>query len=198
MQRHGSSCRAVICDIWAAQPRHCRRVRRKARPQPSPGTPLTKMATIHSLPTELIHHVLALAFPDHASDPSPTQARSRAALARAAGVHSSWCAPAQDLLTQSLHFDWRNLASREVCGRFADSGPTRGRSRCRALRVAQFDGRVVRRVLERVAGGAVRELTLEGIVGLAEGDVFGSESLSSESGFRTGAGFPCHCGGADA
>lgn len=55
------------------------------------------MATIHSLPAELIRHTLSLAYP--ANKPG-----SGAGLCATALVHSTWLEPSVSVMTESIKF----------------------------------------------------------------------------------------------
>lgn len=71
------------------------------------------MATIHSLPIELIRHTLSLAYP-------PGQQGSGAGLCSTAVVHSTWREPSVSIMTERMRFSPDGPASLE---RFITDGP---------------------------------------------------------------------------
>lgn len=75
---------------------------------------LILMATVHSLPTELIQHTLSLAYP-------PGEDESYHGLARTALVHSSWLSPSQSVMTEVLQFDSGTKWSLKL---FVEGGPS--------------------------------------------------------------------------
>ncbi len=105
------------------------------------------MATIHSLPTELIRHILSLAYPfGQWPDPSPS------GLSRTGLVHSSWTGPSLSVL-----FDKIELGPR-TASRFAESGPV-GWS-CGELSFYECASGLVRAVLTKAKAGGIRNLKI--------------------------------------
>ena len=76
------------------------------------------MATVHSLPTELIQHTLSLAYP-------PGEDESYHGLAQTSLVHSSWRGPSQPLLTSQITFD---STCQKSLPRLVETGPNNFRS----------------------------------------------------------------------
>ncbi len=106
------------------------------------------MATIHSLPAELIRHTLSLAYP-------PNELGSGAGLCATAVVHSTWLDPSLSVMTEKLHFSFRSASSLE---RFVESGPAGFASRSVRL---SFDGtKHLAAVLGKAKSGGISHLDL--------------------------------------
>jgi hypothetical protein len=75
----------------------------------------SEMATIHSLPTELVHHILSLAYP-------PNQPGSCKGLCATALVHSSWRKPSVSVMTDRVRFGPQFGQSTRL---FIENGPAR-------------------------------------------------------------------------
>ena len=137
------------------------------------------MATIHSLPAELITHILRLAYgpspfsftgPDHSS----AYTHSKLGLRLAALVHSSWYAPAQELLTAELVFS--RFSKPTTLALFLSSVP----AGFRTDRLELFGLRepAIRGVVGHARAGGVRGLRLWGRV---PADLFKLPGMAGES-----------------
>jgi len=135
------------------------------------------MATIHSLPAELISHILRLAY-----GPSPfsligddhwaAYARSKLGLRHAALVHSSWRAPAQELLTAELVFHKTEPTTLALFLSSVEAGFRTDRLELYSLTVPD-----VRRVIEHAREGGVGGLSLHARMPL---DLFALPAMSGE------------------
>lgn len=151
------------------------------------------MATVHSLPGELILQILTMAYCEYRpslfdNDIKPLDPyvwANKHSLTLAARVHSSWRAPAQNLLALDLPFtdayrrenNLYDLYEADNCG-----------LRCRRFEIDMSKSEVscsescseAAYVLGDVAKGWVRDLTLKVRDTIAREDVFTLEGLSSE------------------
>ncbi len=107
------------------------------------------MATIHSLPTELIRHTLGLAYP-------PGQEGSSHGLGLTCLVHSSWVGPSQSLMTQLLSFEG---SSTESVLRFVEQGPAL--FSCESLSFSSCTESNVRAVLGKARPRGIKALKVE-------------------------------------
>lgn len=126
------------------------------------------MATVHSLPTELIQHTLSLAYP-------PGEDESYHGLAQTSLVHSSWHGPSQSVLTSQITFD---STCQKSLPRFVETGPNNFRSE-----VVEFICRPthdVRVVLAKARAGGINHLKLATNSKQIPSKLFRLASLSSE------------------
>jgi hypothetical protein len=134
------------------------------------------MATIHSLPQELLRQVLFFAYVDVWC---PGNGWARTGLMDASLVHSSWRQPAQELLTYSLAFCGPTYDAEDEqivwWGEFMRLGPAR--VRCHELRLEDVPLDWLEELLPRLEDGVVKRLCLDGelSVGLLTRAVFSGE-----------------------
>ncbi len=151
----------------------------------SPSARAIQMATIHSLPPELIHHTLFLAYVDSWN---PGSGWAREGLSAASLVHSSWRRPAQELLTHALAFCGPGYEDEDDqivwWDEFQELGPAR--VRCRELGLAFVPPDWLEELLARFEPGTIRTLDLAGE--LPDGPL-GEAMLSGESGVEGGGLF---------
>ncbi len=127
------------------------------------------MATIHSLPAELVRHMLSLAY-------SPGDEGSGAGLCSTAVVHSSWRQPSVSLMTEKL-----TLSSTEESNSaelFIRSGPERVASRMVSL--VGCSRNETRAILAKVEPNSVVTLILKSVEELPPAELFGFDSLSGQ------------------
>jgi hypothetical protein len=126
------------------------------------------MATIYSLPTELIRHTLSLAYP-------PIKNGSASGLCSTALVHSSWKEPSVSVMTEVIFF---GADDDEGIRLFCESGPSGF-----ASVMVSFEGREsgeVMAVLGRAKAGGVKGVRVCRPVDSFPDKVFSLPSLSGE------------------
>ncbi len=127
------------------------------------------MATIHSLPFELIRHTLSLAYP-------PGRAGSGRGLCSTALVHSSWKEPSVSVMTERVSFDGAPGVSARL---LIEHGP--GETTCQSLRLSRCSDEQTRAVLSRVRPNTVNRLAIVTTAGTLLPDLFGFACLSCKS-----------------
>ncbi len=136
--------------------------------------PQPAMATIHSLPTELIRHTLALAYP-------PGEDGSAGGLCRTALVHSSWRQPSQSVMTEKVTFFKEDKTS---IAAFIEKGPVGFRSlSVEFTGCAEHD---IRAVLGKAQPGGITKLDLSVSTRHVTNGLFKFASLDRELKSRRG------------
>lgn len=110
------------------------------------------MTTIDSFPTELIRHIITLAYP---AEEAPYE--SEVGLGKTALVHSTWLGPSQSLLTERLHFS-QGSQSRPTIKRFVEKGPNQ--FTCQSLYFFACSAKEIRGVIDKAQPGGIRTLRL--------------------------------------
>lgn len=100
------------------------------------------MATIQSLPTELIRHTLSLAYP-------PGLSGSKSGLCKTALVHSCWREPSVSVMTEHITLKY------EGCQSFTANGPSN--LVCRTLDLKTSRAEDIRSVVGKVAPVSVKK-----------------------------------------
>ncbi len=131
------------------------------------------MATINSLPRELIRDTLGLAYP-------PGEEGSLAGLSLTALVQHSWVGPSQLLLTEVLKFTSDKPDSTKL---FIEASP--GGYACQSLSLLGCTEADVRAVLGKARPGGVRHLSFKLEIRLAPTSLFNFSSLKCRSSFST-------------
>lgn len=127
------------------------------------------MATIQSLPTELIRHTLSLAHP-------PGTPGSGRGLCSTALVQKSWTQPSASVMTERLIFDDRKWPS--SIGAFINSGPVGFSSR--SVELTGCSNLEILGVLSRAEPGGITGLTIRHPFEAAPDSLFTLESLTGE------------------
>lgn len=125
------------------------------------------MATIHSLPTELIHHTISLAYP--VGTPGYRQGLAKTSL-----VHHSWLGPSQSILTQEMYFDG---SSRRAI-HFVETVPAGFQSQRVSFRYCADQH--VRAILGKAKAGGIRALTFATANQSVINNLFNFSSLNSK------------------
>lgn len=127
------------------------------------------MATIHSLPQELVHAILSLAYP-------PGEAGSYKGLTRTSLVHPSWRSPSQTLMTQRITF---SKQSKQSLAKFVEGGPTGFKTQ--VLSFAACPAPDIKVILGKAQAGGIRRLELVITTQRMIKGLFKLSSLNSES-----------------
>jgi hypothetical protein len=127
------------------------------------------MATIHSLPTELIRHTLRLTYP-------PGRKGSGRGLCSTALVHSSWTKPSQSVMIERIRLDGDDRASLD---KFLERGPDE--FRCRGIELWRCSDEIIQAVLAKARAGGIHSLRLVPLYKTLVPRMFASPSLNGQS-----------------
>ncbi len=106
------------------------------------------MATVHSLPTELIRHTLSLAYP-------PGKKGSYGGLGQTSSVHKSWLGPSRSVMTEVLGFGSEHKQSLAL---FVEKGPTGFSSQI--VELCSAPEQDIRAFLAKAKAGGIVHLTV--------------------------------------